>query len=821
MKQLKKTYLLGAIFFVVMVVLFLTSFFFSFNLVKEKQTENLLLERDNTANNVVHYFHEIETTILNIETYILEENNTDDELLAYLQSISQDNNLFYSIYLAISEDGTMINSSGFVPGPDFDFTTRPWYIAATEAEGISYTAGYLNATQDRLIINVTKAIYKDNNLYGVLSTDIDISSISSLIETKEIGDNGFVFLTDSQNQLIAKPGLSIDQLSLEETDIIDMQAYDLEQSGFINDISVDGVNGVLAHTQIANDQYKLFVFLPMDEFQSPIAFVRDVFIVVLTIYVLTTLVLLAVYSRQISRPYEKLIKSILKINIDDSPSYRLNTQDNKDYKNVIKAVNQVLESTEYYLIENRQQQHELKLENQRVKLLMNSTADIIFELDLDKRFISVYGKGLKKLNLKSSDFIGRTVTDIFGLDGKERDEIYDKALKGQSAIYDWSFEKDNRTIYFESSISPVYDEFEKIIGAVGITRDVTEPVERQKQIEHISTHDFLTNIYNRRYFVEAYLQLQESKQYPIGLLMMDLNGLKIYNDAYGHDVGDQVLKTTAEMIEEIAPKEAVFARIGGDEFALLTSLLDESELEVIKGKIQLKLNNTKINNLSISMAIGIHIIEEQLPIETLIQVAEDHMYRNKITEGKSSRNNSIKMILETLSSTYETEKIHAEEVSQLSEAIGKALNLKADDIKELKLAGLYHDIGKITLPKSILYKPSSLTDQEYEVIKKHTENGYNILRAADQYSNLANYALSHHERYDGKGYPQGLKGNDIPLFSRIICIADAYQSMTSYRPYKDKLSQEEAIKELERCSGTQFDPKITEIFIKKVIKKIS
>lgn len=147
-----------------------------------------------------------------------------------------------------------------------------------------------------------------------------------------------------------------------------------------------------------------------------------------------------------------------------------------------------------------------------------------------------------------------------------------------------------------------------------------------------------------------------------------------------------------------------------------------------------------------------------------------------------------------------------------------ALHIKGDDLVELELAGLYHDIGKISIPDSILNKPGKLTEEEFEVIKTHTEVGYQILRAADEYSDLAEHALSHHERWDGTGYPRGLKAEQIPLFSRIISIADSYEAMTADRPYRKAMNQEIAIEEIIRCSGSQFDPKIANIFINDVLK---
>jgi HD-GYP domain-containing protein (c-di-GMP phosphodiesterase class II) len=149
--------------------------------------------------------------------------------------------------------------------------------------------------------------------------------------------------------------------------------------------------------------------------------------------------------------------------------------------------------------------------------------------------------------------------------------------------------------------------------------------------------------------------------------------------------------------------------------------------------------------------------------------------------------------------------------------MGEALHFDDDAIKELELAGLMHDIGKITIPDRILDKPGKLTDEEWKIMKTHTINGYNILRSADKYSRLAEYALTHHERWDGSGYPNGLQGEDIPLFSRIINICDSYEAMTADRPYRKAPGKDFAIRELKRCAGSQFDAKLVDVFIHQSI----
>ena len=198
--------------------------------------------------------------------------------------------------------------------------------------------------------------------------------------------------------------------------------------------------------------------------------------------------------------------------------------------------------------------------------------------------------------------------------------------------------------------------------------------------------------------------------------------------------------------------------------------------------------------------------------------AEDRMYANKILHGQSARNETIMTLFETLKEKYQEEKLHSSRVSEYCKMMGEKLELSSDQTKELEFAGLMHDIGKITIPDRILDKPGKLTDEEWVIMKTHTINGYHILRSADKYSMLAEYALTHHERWDGKGYPNGLKEDEIPMFSRVISICDSYEAMTADRPYRKALDHKIAIAELNRCAGSQFDAKLVEVFVKSIVE---
>jgi len=378
--------------------------------------------------------------------------------------------------------------------------------------------------------------------------------------------------------------------------------------------------------------------------------------------------------------------------------------------------------------------------------------------------------------------------------------------------------KDGKEIAIEDSAAPIKDKDGNIRGAVIVFRDFTEKRDKQKEIEYLSFHDHLTGLYNRRYMEDAIKRLDTERNIPFSIIVADVNGLKLANDSYGHKMGDKLLITAGEIIKKSCRKEDVISRVGGDEFVILLPGTDSTRAEEIKNKILEETNRSSIDSVIISLALGYSTKNtKDKNILEVYREADNKMYKNKLKYGRIMRNKTIETVLLNINNKYDNEQIHSERVSQYCSRIASAMKLSNKEIEDAKLAGALHDIGKIVVPPEILNKKNKLKEEEWEIIKKHPLTSYQLLKSVDEYTHIAEAVLYHHERLDSKGYPEGLEKEEIPPLSKIIAVADAYEAMTANRPYKTTKTKEEALEELKKHSGSQFDEEIVDIFINKVL----
>ncbi len=376
--------------------------------------------------------------------------------------------------------------------------------------------------------------------------------------------------------------------------------------------------------------------------------------------------------------------------------------------------------------------------------------------------------------------------------------------------------KDGSVRFGELSISLVRDKVGYISGFKGIGKDVTERIEYEKRLKYLSLHDQLTGIFNRNFFEVELSRLQTSREYPITIISADLDGLKLVNDTLGHDAGDRLLVSCSQVLQNSLRQSDILARVGGDEFSALLPGTDKSTGEKIVKRIRENVRRYNMQNedLPLGVSIGIATADSRdIKLKNLFKRADDLMYRDKLYRSSSSRGKIVQSLLAALAERDYITEGHARRLEELCCIVGEKINLSSHQLSDLALLAQVHDLGKVGIPDHILFKPGPLNEEEWEIMREHPEKGYRIASSSPDLAGVADLILKHHERWDGSGYPLGLKGKKIPVECRILAVVDAFDAMTNHRPYNRAKTPEEAVEEIREHAGSQFDPELAKIFL--------
>lgn len=381
--------------------------------------------------------------------------------------------------------------------------------------------------------------------------------------------------------------------------------------------------------------------------------------------------------------------------------------------------------------------------------------------------------------------------------------------------------KDGRTLQMYSNATPIYGPDGGLLRIFGITKNETVRIENE-QASFLSTHDILTKTYNRSKLWSILQNLQEEKKNNFCLVLLDVNGMKMINNVFGQLKGDKVLLDVADVICNAFPNDRDIARINGGEFAAVIYNTNMDEIERSCETISQFCQRTNRRLLPISIAWGIACsMETDGDAQALFSLAETRMYINKI-HHKQSLHSQVRLSLkEALKSRNAETSDHLNRMEKMVTALGKKLRLSNNDFDRLLLLASMHDVGKLGIPDDIINKPGKLTDEEWKTMKGHSDIGYRIAMASQELSDIGEEILSHHERWDGNGYPRKKAGEEIPLLSRIISIVDTYDVITHKRIYKEAQSHEYAVAELIRGKGTQFDPQIVDLFLEIIEEELA
>ncbi|NLL61903.1 MAG: diguanylate cyclase [Candidatus Atribacteria bacterium] len=466
---------------------------------------------------------------------------------------------------------------------------------------------------------------------------------------------------------------------------------------------------------------------------------------------------------------------------------------------------------------SKQQQTELIANEDRFHNLIEMLPGMVVESDLDGNIAYINKKGLEILGYTAEEIKEKNIWELLARPclGKDKNRLKKLFLKGIKYPQEYYLiRKDQSLLPIEIHCSPIKDSKGKLIGFQGILLDITSRKKYEDKIKHLCFHDKLTGLYNRAYFEEELERLNNSRLLPISVIMGDVNNLKVINDTFGHQHGDQLLIKIADILRSTFRKSDVISRFGGDEFSIiLPNTSYEKGVEIIN-RVKKACQKNSTLNLFLTISLGIATKEyASQNINTVLRDAEAEMYRFK-TLNKATIERDIFASLERAlrQKDVETEE-YRHDLIECALKFGKFLKLKKKELEDLKLLATICDIGKIAVSEEIILKKGWLSEGEWCEIRKHPEIGFRIAKSAPKIAHLADAILYHHEFWDGNGYPHGLKGEKIPFLSRIIHVITAYQAMTHKRPYREAMTREDAIQELRNGLGSQFDPELTVMFI--------
>ncbi|MEA5026744.1 MAG: diguanylate cyclase [Erysipelotrichaceae bacterium] len=476
----------------------------------------------------------------------------------------------------------------------------------------------------------------------------------------------------------------------------------------------------------------------------------------------------------------------------------------------------------YILVNRLISNHRKLLEiNSFLSSIMDSSNEIMM-FSLDHTYRYTYFN--QRHQLVMQEHWGKQIAagmNILSVIDVEEDRIkakkaFDQAFQGQSMklIEDYGNIKLKRS-HWQNYYAPIYDQNRTIIGCSCFSINVSKLVDEEQKSRQLSYRDTLTELYNRRYFQEACTSLGATENLPVSVIIADVNGLKFTNDVFGHQEGDRLIIQFARILEHVLPKNSIIARIGGDEFGILLPKTNEKEgLELIR-QIEENVIRNHQEKLTLSVSLGIATKwQNDESLEQIVAHADSLMYHNKMI----NRLDFEEKLINSLSNYFyqkPAERLHAENTSHYAKAIGMAMKLREDDLNILELVGYLHDIGKITLNFQLLNRNTAHPSKK--AVTQHCEAGYKILHFFERYRDFAGYVLMHHEQPDGKGLPNGLYGDDIPILARIVAVANVYDAMVNTLPPKKAKTEAEAIEELLLLKQTQLDGHIVDIFINKIL----
>ncbi|MGM0370711.1 MAG: diguanylate cyclase domain-containing protein [Bacillota bacterium] len=459
----------------------------------------------------------------------------------------------------------------------------------------------------------------------------------------------------------------------------------------------------------------------------------------------------------------------------------------------------------------------------RYKTIMNNTETAIFIWDEDYQVVDWNRYAEELFGWEKKEILNK---DVISLLIAKQDQPVIKSLLNKSfnnfktRSVNKIKTKEEGTIFCEVSNIPEINSNGEVIEIISIIKELSSSTSSDHDLIY---YDPVTNIYNRKYYEEELKRLDTARQLPLSIIVGDVNRLKLTNDIFGHQQGDELLKEIAEIIDYCTRSEDVIARWGGDEFGVLLPQTNLVETKKVVDRIKDACQQSDFKPILPDISLGLATKKDpEKKIQEVFNEAETKMYQDKETAKIASEDRVLNNLLEYLDGKLEGEVNYKEYVIDLAEKMGVELGLDEYELEKLSLLAKYHDIGKVGVAKEILNKNKQLTTSEWEQYLNHLQLGYDIARSFSTLTPIADEILYHHEAWNGTGYPNQLCGEEIPLLARVIYIVSYYYELITNMDCGMKIgincdidySQKRALQKIDSYAGSLFDPELVEVFLK-------